>query len=157
YQQFAKLNIPVKHVIISHAETELCYTIESCSELVKNMQDFLMTRLGFFIIPYNFLVGADGRVYEAIGWRRHTKGLNSESISVVLIGDFNKHQPTNAMVNATLELIHCGQKLKYLTDDYDILALRDTSCLATENPGNNFYNLMKTWKRYNPKPIKKCK
>lgn len=68
---------------------------------------------GFDNIGYHYVIGAgmlteDGRVYEGrdvelVG--AHTKGSNSDSIGVVLIGNLNKSFPTEKQVKSLTELL----------------------------------------------------
>jgi hypothetical protein len=73
-------------------------------------------------MAYHFVVGngtssGDGKVEIGDRWRRQINGghvhsdyLNNISLGICLVGDFNRHQPTRAQLEATEELI------RYLRD-----------------------------------------
>ena len=66
---------------------------------------------GWDDIGYSFLVGGDGRVYEARGWYRegaHTKGYNSVGLGISLIGLYTEKAPSQKMLDTTKQLIQCG-------------------------------------------------
>jgi len=81
---------------------------------VKNIQHYHMVGRGregkdnFHDIGYHFLIAGDGRVVEG---RRaeylgaHAGGANSGNIGVAMMGDFNKHRPTNAQVESLTRLV----------------------------------------------------
>ncbi|CAG9782150.1 unnamed protein product [Diatraea saccharalis] len=54
-------------VIVVHTETEQCYTIDTCTELLQNMLN--KTEGSRVTLPYNFLISSNGQMYEALGWR----------------------------------------------------------------------------------------
>ncbi|XP_054265387.1 peptidoglycan-recognition protein LF-like isoform X2 [Macrosteles quadrilineatus] len=63
-----KMELPVTHVYLSHTDTELCDTKETCVEAVKQIQQKHLDE-GLNDIRYNYLVGGDGNVYEGRGWK----------------------------------------------------------------------------------------
>ena len=109
--------------------------------------------LGWDDIGYNFLIGADGRVFEARGWNRvgaHTKGWNDVAIAFSVMGNYMDHNPSAAAIDAVQKMIGCAVKLNKLTPNFVMYGHRDvgnTSC-----PGDSFYRLIKTWNHYGPLP-----
>ena len=81
---------------------------------VKNIQHYHMVGRGregkdnFHDIGYHFLIAGDGRVVEG---RRaeylgaHAGGANEGNIGVAMMGDFNKHKPTNAQIESLTRLV----------------------------------------------------
>ena len=66
---------------------------------------------GWNDIGYSFLVGEDGRAYEARGWGiegAHTSGYNSVSHAISVIGTFEDRNPNNIALQAVESLIQCG-------------------------------------------------
>ncbi|MBA2269762.1 MAG: N-acetylmuramoyl-L-alanine amidase, partial [Chthoniobacterales bacterium] len=77
-------------------------------------------------MAYHFVVGngtssGDGQIEIGDRWRRQINGghvhsdyLNNISLGICLVGDFNRHRPTSAQMEATEELIkylreRCGK------------------------------------------------
>ncbi|HKZ70060.1 MAG TPA: N-acetylmuramoyl-L-alanine amidase [Anaerolineales bacterium] len=103
----------------------------------------LQTR-GFADIAYHFLIDAVGKVYEG---RRidvrgaHTGGYNTGAIGVVLLGNFESAQPTEAQL-ARLHLL-----LAHLADEYTLTHLaghRDFQPGVTVCPGANLEPFLPT-------------
>lgn len=134
---------------------------------VRLIQTFHMESKNWDDIGYNYLIGGDGAIYEgrglkfvlfivfdsteffALGWDKqgaHTKGYNSGSIGVAYIGTFNKINPSERQLNAGFLLMNEGVKLKKLTEDYKIYAHRQL--IASESPGAEFFETIKTWKHW---------
>ena len=63
-----------------------------------------------------------------------------------LIGDFNKHEPTDVAVYAVKSLIDCGVKQGKITHNYVLKGHRDVG--QTSCPGDNLYALIQTWPNY---------
>jgi N-acetyl-anhydromuramyl-L-alanine amidase AmpD len=73
-------------------------------------------------LAYHFVIGngtstRDGQIEIGDRWRRQARGghvhsdyMNNIGLGICLVGDFNRHQPTRAQLEATEELI------KYLQD-----------------------------------------
>jgi len=105
-------------------------------------------------MAYHFVVGngtssGDGQIEIGDRWRRQINGghvhsdyLNNISLGICLVGDFNRHQPTRAQMEATEELI------KYLRErcgkaDGRTIAVRPHKEMnpprwATDCPGDAF-------------------
>ena len=111
---------------------------------------------GWDDIGYNFVIGQDGRAYEARGWDRvgaHTLGWNNVSISFSVMGDFTHHLPNPGALSAVMNMIECGVKLGKITPDYKLYGHRDVR--PTESPGEMLYNLIHTWGHYDKNtPVK---
>ena len=59
-------------------------------------------------IAYHFLVGKSGTIYEgrALNVRgTHVEGFNTGSVGICLLGDFRYEQPTQAQLDAALQLV----------------------------------------------------
>ena len=70
------------------------------AQSVRNIQQFHMgPQRGWADIGYNFLVGADGTIFEGRGWSRvgaHARNKNSVSIGVAYVGDGSLPVPDEA-------------------------------------------------------------
>ena len=65
---------------------------------------------------------------------------------ICVIGDFSSTVPNQAAQSAVKQLITCAKSNGKLVSTYTIRAHRDLK--ATKCPGQNFYDLIKTWSRY---------
>ncbi|KAJ8975310.1 hypothetical protein NQ317_000488, partial [Molorchus minor] len=61
------LKTPVSLIVIHHTITESCTTEGACIYIVRQIQQYHIESRQLWDISYNFLVGADSRVYEARG------------------------------------------------------------------------------------------
>ena len=104
---------------------------------------------GWDDIGYNFLIGQDGRVYEARGWNRegaHTKHWNKVAIAFSIMGNFMTSLPNQAALDAVNNMIKCAVKLNKLTPDFKLYGHRDVGTTAC--PGDDLYRLIETWPHF---------
>ena len=144
------LQHPLDLVIIAHTATSVCTTLTECSKLVKAIQNYHF-RLKKSDIGYNFLIGGDGNIYEGRGWDA-ANSVKDKSISVSFIGNFLYDHLTENMVDALQELLIEGVELGKLKEDYKIVCHNQT--IATLSPGQNVYDVVKTWKHFNPERLR---
>ena len=111
----------------------------------QEIQDLHMDGRGFADIAYHFLIDADGTIYEGrkLDIRgAHVQGFNTGSVGIVLLGNFNEQQPSEA------QLISLRGLVDYLRYTYEIRYLAghkdypDQSPDGTECPGDNLYPLL---------------
>ncbi|KAL3892000.1 hypothetical protein ACJMK2_004240 [Sinanodonta woodiana] len=150
------LDKTVSIVFIHHTVTSRCVFTSLCTKEVKKIQNYHMDTKGWDDIGYSFLVGEDGRAYEARGWDRvgaHTYGWNDVAISIAVLGNFNKVLPSEYALQAINSLIQCGIRKGKLKQDYKLYGQRDAT--PTDSPGHMLYDLMKKWPHYtNPPPVR---
>nr|CAD7266797.1 unnamed protein product [Timema shepardi] len=60
---------PVDYIIIIHTDTTICNTSASCVNQMRVLQNHSMDNKHLSDIPYNFLIGGDGNVYEGRGFK----------------------------------------------------------------------------------------
>ncbi|CAG2068451.1 unnamed protein product, partial [Timema podura] len=60
---------PVDYIIIIHTDTTICNTSASCVNQMRALQNNSMDKKHLSDIPYNFLIGGDGNVYEGRGFK----------------------------------------------------------------------------------------
>ncbi|CAG9838203.1 unnamed protein product [Diabrotica balteata] len=145
--------MPVKYVIIHHTVTPQCTTEESCSKIMQSIQNFHMENLEFHDIGYNFLVGEDGRIYEATGWHKvgaHTRTYNSKSLGLAFIGNFSEKRPNSKALKAARNFIQCAVELGEVDKNYILLGARQVS--QTASPGLYLYNDIKDWPHFQRNP-----
>ncbi|CAL1288694.1 unnamed protein product [Larinioides sclopetarius] len=140
------LRIPVSHVFIHHTDGATCDSKDSCSRVVRQIQNYHIDVKGWRDIGYSFLVGGDGRIYEGRGWNKvgsHTAGYNSRSIGISFMGNYVAVEPNAAMIEAARNLIDCGVQQKYISASRQIHGHRNAKCTAC--PGNALYNIIERW------------
>lgn len=115
-----------------------------------------MESRGWDDISYNFLIGGDNYVYEGRGWNKIgscTKGFNDDSICVTFIGTFTNYSPTDQQLEIAQQLLRFGVELNQLKTDYRLYGHRQL--MATESPGVQLYNIIRTWEHWRATPSKK--
>ncbi|KAG6446808.1 hypothetical protein O3G_MSEX004633 [Manduca sexta] len=144
------LNHPVQFVVIHHSYIPgVCLSRDECARSMRSMQNFHMNSNGWSDIGYNFAVGGEGSVYEGRGWDAvgaHAAGYNSNSIGIVLIGDFVSNLPPAVQMQTTQELIAAGVRLGYIRPNYMLIGHRQVS--ATECPGTRLFNEITNWNNF---------
>ncbi|EFA01375.1 peptidoglycan-recognition protein LE [Tribolium castaneum] len=152
---------PPKFVIICHSASEEAYTQTDNNLLVRLIQQFHVESRKWNDISYNFLVGAEGSVYEGRGWKTvgaHTQGYNSVSIGICFIGCYIQNLPPSVALRKAKELIRYGVKIGAISEDYTLLG--HCQCRSTESPGRRLFEEIKSWERWdgkisleNPSPL----
>ncbi len=109
------------------------------------IQDLHIDRRGFADVAYHFLIDSQGVIYEGREIRvrgAHVQGFNTGSVGVVLIGNFNETEPSQAQTESLEQLVD------YLRYTYGIRYLAghkdypDQSPDGTECPGDGLYPLL---------------
>ncbi|KPI96213.1 Peptidoglycan-recognition protein SA [Papilio xuthus] len=148
-----KLFDPLKLVVIQHTVSPMCERFILCAAELRNMQSWFIAQ-SHYDIPYNFIIGNDGRVYEGRGWGiegAHTFGYNRCSVGLGFIGDYREELPVHARVTdlqikRAKMILEEGVKLGYLATDYVVLGAKDLH--LTASPGSNLYNAIRKWDHY---------
>ncbi|XP_059187288.1 peptidoglycan recognition protein 5 [Centropristis striata] len=107
--------------------------------LVSIQRGHMMDR-GFDDIGYNFVVGADGSVWEGRGWAvvgAHARGNNHDSLGIAFMGDFTSESPSSASVSSVKLLLQSGVSEGFLHKDFTLLGHRDLG--QTQCPGDKLY------------------
>ncbi|KAG5676722.1 hypothetical protein PVAND_006534 [Polypedilum vanderplanki] len=119
---------PVKRIMIAQTGGDSCDNEVNCKKLVKEIQT---ENSDLDDIPYNFLIGGDGKVYEGRGFEfqgEHTANLygtefNSIGICIAFIGNYKTKKPSESELKAfELFFEYYSEKL---TKDYIILSQDD--------------------------------
>lgn len=125
---------------------------ESIAE-VKNIQWYHMIGRGkegkdnFSDVGYHFLIDGSGRVFEgrhadALG--AHANNQNTGNIGVALLGDYNKHKPTQAQVDSLRRLV-AFLAIQYKMDkmkDNILEGHHDVEGQQTSCPGKNLLSMI---------------
>ena len=125
---------PLEHtlttVVIHHSAIPL-------SDGPREIQQLHMRNLGFADIGYHFVVDAPGQVYEGrpLNVRgTHTRGHNTGTVGIVLLGNFVVHEPPVQQIKALMTLIiylRATYQITHLAGHHDFLPT-ETVC-----PGAN--------------------
>ncbi|XP_054259542.1 peptidoglycan-recognition protein SB2-like [Macrosteles quadrilineatus] len=113
------LSNPVPHIILSYTETDVLFSPEECKEKLYQMHLDAVER-GLWTVPFNFVVGGDGTVYECRGWKRKPErsrvfpALWGESMEIAHFGRKGK-PPSINQINGSWLLTLFGMSKKYIT------------------------------------------
>lgn len=87
-------------------------------------------------IPYNFLIGGDGYVYESRGFpyqgqftHRSSSNFNDFNFIVAFIGRFNEEQPSERQIETFDKLMRLSVELNVVNENYTLL-LQDQLILS---------------------------
>ncbi|XP_026286548.1 peptidoglycan-recognition protein 2-like [Frankliniella occidentalis] len=142
-----ELPLPVRTVIVHHTTTRPCDSRADCAKIVLFIQD-LAFDTDNDDIPYNFLVGGDGLVYEGRGWGLiggAVYGWNSEALVFALVGTFDYVEPTPPQRASLLRLLQWGLDHEKVHAEYRIAGACQLKVNATSTPGLRFMDDLKTW------------
>ncbi|XP_022116105.1 peptidoglycan-recognition protein SD isoform X4 [Pieris rapae] len=147
---------PLMLVIFQHTVSPQCSVFKNCAAELRNLQGYFISHYDYDI-PYNFLVGNDGRVYEGRGWNiegAHTFGYNRCSIGIGFIGDYrgeieSHSSVTETQLNRTRMLLEEGVRLGHLRKDFLVIGAKDLG--PTASPGSILNNALKQWPNYDHK------
>jgi N-acetyl-anhydromuramyl-L-alanine amidase AmpD len=109
------------------------------------IQNLHMDRRGFADVAYHFLIDTEGIIYEGreLNIRgAHVQGFNTGSVGIVLLGNFNDEQPSEAQISSLRSLVHYlhyAYEIRYLAGHKDY---PDQSPDGTECPGDHLYPLL---------------
>jgi N-acetylmuramoyl-L-alanine amidase len=109
------------------------------------IQSLHMDGRGFADVAYHFLIDSAGTIYEGreINIRgAHVQGFNTGSVGIVLLGDFNEEQPSQAQLaslRALVDYLRYTYEIRYLAGHKDYPG---QSPDGTECPGKNLYPLL---------------
>lgn len=140
------LRDPVKVAIITDTFTPMCTSSESCSKLLKSIIQSRIDRL-FSHTGYNFFIGGDGDIYVDIGWTASSELLRI-NYAINFIGNFNKDELNDDMIEAAMLLLEKGLVLGKLDRDYIVVGHNQTSRRNPDRPGENIMKVIKNWPHY---------
>ena len=155
--KISKLRIPIKRIIIGHTRGQFCANEvrksklwrqsdlnlvldkfkTSCKSTVKSIQT---QNSNLDDIPYNYLIGGDGRIYEGRGIEyqgQHTDNLdateyNSIGICITFIGNYVAIAPDSKQISLLTGFIDFYKSKGSIADDYIIVLQDDLKYFATK-------------------------
>ena len=107
-------------------------------------------------IPYNFLIGGDGRIYEGRGFSyqgQHTQNLdateyNSIGICIAFIGNYQSTAPSPSQINLLKEFIGKSIDQEIIVDNHVIVLQDDLKYFATK--ANALNDEIKSFSNFRP-------
>ncbi|WP_372741510.1 N-acetylmuramoyl-L-alanine amidase [Neptunomonas sp.] len=98
-----RISLPVSRLFLHHTVTPQW----KGADAARNLQKIAWGR-GFADISYSWLIDIIGNQIEGRGWGRqgaHTKGYNSTSHAISLVGNFESDKPPTAMLESLADLV----------------------------------------------------
>lgn len=138
-----------QNVIMIHTRSEPCHDQATCIKLVQKLQNDAWNQNGSHI-PYNFLIGGDGKTYEGRGWKSQhgflsLPGLN-DTIVVGMIGTFNDQRPDLVMYAEAKALLTESIRRYSLLPSYRLYGVIDNS--ISNNDAAELYAELKEWRHW---------
>ncbi len=96
----------VTHIIVHHSAANS--RSNDFPAVVRSYWDFHVNTRGWDDIGYNWLIDANGVIYEGRGTERlgaHFSCMNEETVGVCLIGNFEEDKPTEAALEALQQFV----------------------------------------------------
>ncbi|KAJ2954063.1 hypothetical protein O0L34_g2277 [Tuta absoluta] len=147
---------PLRLVVIQHTAGPVCFTFQQCCTEVRNLQNWFINEKDRDI-PYNFLIGNDGRVYEGRSWHKEGAflvGYNKCSVGIGFMGDYREEVIGHVKVTESQQIrlhkiLDVGIELGYLHPEYKVIGAKDLhSDPNYQSPGSNLYNAMQQWPHF---------
>lgn len=154
------IEFPIQKIIVGHTDdTESCLTKADC---IAKVQEIHARNSQLLDIPWNFLIGGDGKVYEGRGnlyEGEHTmnafgSNYNDIGIGIGFIGNFTTELPPYQMRNVFYEFIEQSTLYMNFSVDYKVFLQDQLIYKNTEASGlKSFLKLMLEEKFYEGKLI----
>lgn len=118
---------------------------------IKSIEVMFIAKGG---IPYNFMIGGDGRVYEIRGFMHQGNTTSSEfgssfdniGISVAFIGTFVDREPSESLLQTYFKFVPNAIRRDLLDDQYQVV-FRDHLINADE-PALGLLNVISKWSNF---------
>jgi len=142
---------PVSTIFVHHGATMAPLNLEDADgdgipdneeAIWRSYQRYHMDTRGWSDMAYNFGVGQSGTILAGRGWKKQGGATGSpedrKSLSICAIGNFEKQQPTDEMIDAIVGWIKKGIKNGHITPNPIIKGHKDKP-YGTSCPGQNLY------------------
>nr|AFM38194.1 peptidoglycan-recognition protein S2-like protein [Anasa tristis] len=139
---------PARYALVAHTAGIFCNSRSSCEKIVHSIEEWNI-QIGFDLISYNFLIGGDGNIYEGRGWGKMgatAKGYNCDSISIAFIGNFEKDNLNQDMIDAFNMLIDQGLNQGELSNNFKLFGHNQVS--QTISPGLHITEVIQSWQHW---------
>ena len=135
----------VKLAVIHHSASSNSYSPEQVPEVLRSIQAYHMDGRGWADIAYNFVVDKYGGVWEGRGGGieapvigAHAMGFNTNSVGVMVLGDYTATTPSDVAIESVSQVI--GWKMAiHGVDPSSRVAF--TSAGSTSIPANQVVDL----------------
>lgn len=141
---FGPAPLPAREVWLHHSVTaapDLVPPFDDDAAAIRTLEEIGERRFGGGI-SYTFAVTPVGRVYEGHGVDRegaHTRVHNSVGRAIVLVGDYEATEPTDAQLHAVAALLRHGRGRGWWIASPLAGGHRDVPGASTECPGSHAY------------------
>lgn len=135
---------PIKLVVIGHTAGSQCMTVETCSTTLQSIQS-MHVKKGWIDVGYNYLIGGDGNVYEALAWNIRNY-IKENSIIISFFGNYIFDSVKDRQDMALKLLLNQGVKLGKLDEKYLLVA--HSQVANTDSPGTNLFNAIRHHPHY---------
>ncbi|XP_075396861.1 peptidoglycan recognition protein 3 [Tenrec ecaudatus] len=134
----AQLTQPAAYVITEQLSGMECQEQKICNWKLRRLQSHFVYSRDLCDVPYNFLVGDDGKVYEGVGWNiqgLHTQGYNHLSLGFAFFGSQIGSSPSPVALSAAGGLISYAIQKGHLSPTYiQPLILKNEVCMVPQQP-----------------------
>ncbi|XP_054264774.1 peptidoglycan recognition protein 3-like [Macrosteles quadrilineatus] len=136
-----KLKLPAPNVIFTYCthrkkkEWPLCMDHEECCRTLRDMQEYYMKEELMRDLPYNFIVGGDGTIYEGRGWyvkpakNENWKELYGRSVEIAYMGDHHERRPNKKMWRAAWDFVVMSVDTMHIENFYEFIENYDEAKL----------------------------
>ena len=152
-KELTSLSLPIRRIIIAHTadDNASCFDSNQCKLRVKKIQE---DNLELDDIPYNFLIGGDGSIFEGRGIEfkgQHTSNVNGSSydeigICVAFIGTFEIISISTLQTESFSDLIKHFTDEGSITEDHKIFFHDQLAKPAI--PADSLLEAVETFKNY---------
>ncbi|XP_054260654.1 peptidoglycan recognition protein 1-like [Macrosteles quadrilineatus] len=120
------LPTPATLVRITITGGQPCKTFDKCCKALKKIRTVTKRQKGIDDVPFNFMIGADGRVYEGRGWTLEphrdmlfAPELMGNYLEFAFIGKYDsKHKEPWACRGTANMLLRYGVKMGFIHPEY---------------------------------------
>ena len=148
-----ELSLPIKRIILAHTADENypCFDFEECKSRVKKIQEY---NSDLDDIPYNFLIGGDGSIFEGRGINfqgQHTSNLYGSSfddigICVAFIGTFKVSEPSEKQIEAFHNLVKFFINIDLINEKHNVFF--QDELFEPNVPAYSLFETVKTFSNY---------
>jgi hypothetical protein len=133
---------------------------DNCKSRVKNIQ---ISNSHLQDIPFNFLIGGDGNVYEGRGFEfqgQHTANVNGSSydeigICIAFIGTYENQSPMEMQMNVFQRFVEFYVAEGILIHDYKIF-FQDQLTKPAVVPADGLLNALTTLENFHSSALRHC-
>ncbi|XP_018569210.1 peptidoglycan-recognition protein 2-like [Anoplophora glabripennis] len=118
------LQLPVQRILLLPTNTTECWNELECLNELRNLSEDIVKRLNNTVVPYNFVLAGDSRIYEGRGWNC-SSGFDSNGVQLFTIGFlgmYDNRLPTSKQVKALEAFLEEAILEHRVSDCYQVLS-----------------------------------